>query len=178
MLKVTSYCVSYNKMFIPRMFRYFRGTIEFQKTIKYLEVLMQKDPAKKKVLIENLIRLLVSKDKAGIIPKIISNVRSLLCHERFGSSFHYIDDRIFYNFFKSLVGEETAKKLYFHSYKYIITNRTNDLNEYNFFKLDEYWAFNEFEYKYACFDFSNFFSFNEERIINNNVTLNKIFLSC
>ena len=70
--------------------------MEFQRTFKCLETLMQKNPAKKNILIENLNRLLVSRDKAGIIPKIISDVRSLLCHERFGSSFHYIDDRIFY----------------------------------------------------------------------------------
>ena len=176
MLKVTSYCVAYNKMFIPKMFRFFRGTIEFHKTLKYLEELMQQDPTKKQALIENLKKLLVSRDKAGIMPTIVSHVKSLLCHEKFGSSFHYVDDRIFYKFLRVLVGEDAAKKLYFHSYKNIIATKTNDLNESNFFKLENYWAFNEFEYNYASFDLQNFYSFSEERMIKSYNNLNNIFV--
>ena len=176
MLKVTSYCVAYNKLFIPKMFRFFRGTIEFHKTLKYLEDLMQKDLAKKQALVENLNKLLVSKDKAGIMPTIVSHVKSLLCHEKFGSSFHYVDDRIFYKFLRDLVGEDAAKKLYFHSYKNIIATKTNDLNEFNFFKLENHWAFNEFEYNYSSFDLENFYSFSEERMIKNYKNLNNIFI--
>ena len=145
----------------PRFFRYLRASIEFHNSIHTI-----KERIKDNILLKNKLISNISQSSSSTL-KIMENVKALLCHKVLKSSIYYVDDRIFYSFFKYLIGDKCAKETYLKVYQ--ITFRGNQIINEN------HWAFQEPPNLYCFNQLSDIITDSNEKLLAKTTWIKSLF---